>query len=309
MNSNMDVKQHHECVQRALTLGRSNDPAALPELTGLLKMPSAEVRRLAASAIGKLSGFGADPQAAVAALAPLALKDPHPQVRQYALKALKAFGTAAQSYLNDLRDTAANPTAKDYVRTAASSAAEAIAESVRIRDGSAVHPCFRCSRPVSADEYARAQKMFQRTFCDHCFDETYIQRRNFDTRVEVSKTIPTADGKLVQSGGEKAIAEWLARNNIAYRYDDRLRILEGRQVRPDFYLPELDVYIEYWGMDTLDYQIGMLIKQQMYQHAGKRLISVYPKDLPGLDALLRQKLARLAGGTKDVGPGEREEMP
>jgi hypothetical protein len=100
----------------------------------------------------------------------------------------------------------------------------------------------------------------------------------------------------VQSGGEKAIADWLARNNIAYRYDDRLRILEGRQVRPDFYLPELDIYVEYWGMDTLDYKIGMLIKQQMYQHAGKRLISVYPKDLPGLDAMLRQKLARLATG-------------
>jgi hypothetical protein len=84
--------------------------------------------------------------------------------------------------------------------------------------------------------------------------------------------------------------------------------LEGRQVRPDFYLPELDVYIEYWGMDTLDYRIGMLIKQQMYQHAGKRLISVYPKDLSGLDALLRQKLARLAPGPQDAEPEANKEM-
>ena len=109
MNSNMDLKQHHECVQRAIALGRSCDPTALPELTRLLKMPSAEVRRLAASAIGKLSGFGTDPKAAVAALAPVAMQDPHPQARQYALKALKAYGATAEPHLHDLRDAAAVP--------------------------------------------------------------------------------------------------------------------------------------------------------------------------------------------------------
>ena len=129
MKSATDRTMHHEAIQRALALGRAADPHALPELAGLLRMPSAEIRRLAASAIGKLAGFGADPDAAVAALAPIALHDPHPE--------------------------------------------------------------------------------------------------------------------------------------------------------------------KYWGMDTLDYQIGMLVKKQMYQHAGKRLVSIYPKDLPQLDALLAQKLALL----------------
>ena len=68
MKHNMDTKKHHDCVQRAIALGRSTAPAALSELVALLKMPSPEIRRLAASAIGKLSGFGADPAAAVAAL-------------------------------------------------------------------------------------------------------------------------------------------------------------------------------------------------------------------------------------------------
>ena len=65
MNSNMDPTLHHEAVQRALELGRGTDPGALPELTRLLKMPSAEIRRLAASAIGKLAPFGADASLAV----------------------------------------------------------------------------------------------------------------------------------------------------------------------------------------------------------------------------------------------------
>ena len=58
----------------------------------------------------------------------------------------------------------------------------------------------------------------------------------------------------------------------------RFRILNGYAIRPDFYLPELDVYIEYWGMDTIDYKIGMLKKKQLYQQEGKRLISVFPED-------------------------------
>ena len=288
----MERATERTLAARAVELGRSADPAALPELLSLIATPSPETRRLAASAIGKLAGL-ADASTAVAALARL-LRDPHPQVRQYAVKALKAYGTAAESALPDVRDMAANPSEKDYNRRDAAAAIEIIQEALRLRASGETHTCQRCGVAVAPDEYARAMKMFQRVFCDHCFDEAYIQRRNFDTRVEVQKTIRTTDGTLVQSDGERRIAEWLAAHRIAYRYDDRLRIIEGRQIRPDFYLPELDIYIEYWGMDTLDYKIGMLIKQQMYQHAGKRLISLYPKDKPQLDALLSEKLLRLA---------------
>jgi hypothetical protein len=35
---------HQAAVQRALALGRSGDPAALPELVALLRLPSHEVQ-------------------------------------------------------------------------------------------------------------------------------------------------------------------------------------------------------------------------------------------------------------------------
>ncbi len=101
------------------------------------------------------------------------------------------------------------------------------------------------------------------------------------------------DGTLVQSDGERRIAEWLTAHHINYRYDARLRIIEGFQIRPDFYLPEYDVYIEYWGMDTPRYKAGMYLKQDLYMHAGKRLISLYPDDKNRLDIILPEKLARL----------------
>src|SRR2546429_289624 len=77
-------------------------------------------------------GFGADASAAVPALASVALRDPHPQAQQYALKAIKAYGAAARRLLPDLDDLAVNQRVKDYVRRAAHSAAEAIREAVRI---------------------------------------------------------------------------------------------------------------------------------------------------------------------------------
>ena len=295
MKSPMDRREHQRLVRRAVELGRATDPAAVPELADLLRMPSAEIRRLAASALGKLAAFGADPAAAVSALAAVALRDPHPQARQYALKALKAYGGAAEGLLHDLDDLAANPDVLDYVRLAAASAARTIREACRIAEGAAVHRCMACGREVAADEYARAQKAFQRTYCDRCFDEVFLKRRNWETNVELNKTIQAADGTVVQSDGERIIAEELAALGIAYRYDNRFRIIKGYAIRPDFYLPEVDLYVEYWGMEgNLDYQIGMLEKRKLYQQAGKKLVSLYAREKPRLREALREKLARFA---------------
>lgn len=144
---------------------------------------------------------------------------------------------------------------------------------------------------MTADEYSRSHQAFQRVFCDRCFDEVFLKRRNFETQVEITKTVETRDDTVVQSQGERRIADWLTAHNLAYRYDAKYRIIGEFQIRPDFYLPELDVYIEYWGMDTPQYKMSMYKKQTLSQQEGKRLISVYPKDLTVLDQLLSEKFS------------------
>ncbi len=145
---------------------------------------------------------------------------------------------------------------------------------------------------INKEEYSRSQKAFERNYCDKCFDEVYLSRRNFDTKVDLNKNIRVKDGTLVQSDGERKICDWLTKNNIQYRYDERFRIIEGMAIRPDFYLPEFDIYIEYWGMDTTDYKIGMLKKQKLYQQEGKKLISLYPDDKNNLDIVMKSKLKK-----------------
>ncbi len=294
MKSPMLPADHHAAVQRALELGRSGRPEALGELVALLARPSNEVQRLAASAIGKLAPFVADPERAVAALAPLARAARHPQTQQYAIRALRAYGAAAAEQVRDLRDVARNPGVRDYVREAAASAADAIEQAAADVAACVRHRCQRCNAGLLQQEHERAQAAFQRDYCDRCFDEVFLDRRRFEAQVELAKTVEARDGTLVQSAGERRIADWLAAHGIAYRYDAKFRILGEFQIRPDFFLPELDVYIEYWGLDTPQYKMSMFKKQTLYQQEGKRLISVYPTDLPHLDAHLTAKL-RLFG--------------
>ncbi len=279
-------------ADRAVALGRTASPTALPELIPLAGAPFPRVRRLAASAIGKLAGL-ADAGTAVAALRPL-LRDTHPQTRQYAIKALRAYGTASESALQDIRDIAINPGEKEYNRHDAAVAVSAIEETLRIAAAEVIHSCQRCGKEIEPNEYARSQRFFQRNYCNHCFDLTATARRNFETKVEDQKTIRVCDGTLVQSDGEKRIAEWLAAHGIAYRYDARLRIIEGFQIRPDFYLPEYDIFIEYWGLDTPRYKAGMYLKQDLYLYAGKKLISIYPEDKGRIGDILSQKLRHIA---------------
>ena len=287
----MHRQTEKQLKRRAVDLGNSGDPAALPEIVELTRASAAQVRRLAASAIGKLAGL-ADAETAVRALQPL-LQDSFPQTRQYAAKALSLYGIAAGGTLSDLRDMAVNPAEPSYNQNCAKRSIEIIEEASRIAESRAEHCCQRCGVRLEHDEYTRSQKAFQRSFCNYCFDDVFLERRNFETKVELQKNIRAADGSWVQSDGERRICEALDALGIRYRYDERFRILDGYAIRPDFYLPEYDVYIEYWGMDTTDYKIGMLKKQKLYQQQGKRLISLYPEDKPRIAEILMEKLGSM----------------
>jgi hypothetical protein len=295
MNRRQVQAAAEQARKRAVELGEAGDTAAVPELIVLCSHAGPTVRRAAASALGKLATEAAM-CAAVPALCTLA-RDPHPQVRQYALLALGKIGD--ESALPTLRDAANRPNGPDYVLAAALKAIEQIEATAKGRRESAPVACSRCGHETSAEERRMSEGQFQRTYCAACFDVVFIERRNFDMKVQNQKTILTADRTVVQSRGERQIADWLAAHGLPYRYDDKFQIIQGFAVRPDFYLPRHDVYIEFWGLDTTDYKIGMLLKQKLYQQEGKRLISLYPVDLPHLDCTLGDALRSFSAIGRD----------
>lgn len=285
----MDRSTEKKLVERAVELGKSARADVVAELVGLTKSESFHVKRLAVSALGKLAGTANS--AEVVPVLMESCRDRNPQVRQYAIKALSAYGTDAAPAVNDLLDISVNPAETEYNRKNAEKAHALISEAIRIKTEQSKHMCQKCAVTVKYDEYARSMKAFQRVYCDKCFDEVFLRRRNYDTEVELNKTIETRSGTLVQSDGERIISDYLHSYGISFRYDERIRLIEGYAIRPDFYLPEYDVYIEYWGMDTLDYKIGMMKKQKLYQMEGKKLISLYFRDKSRLTEILREKLS------------------
>ncbi len=68
-----------------------------------------------------------------------------------------------------------------------------------------------------------------------------------------SNNILTLQREEVKSYEEAQIANFLFLHNIQYEYETpykhTTRSKHYRQYRPDFYLPEYDIYIEHWGVD------------------------------------------------------------
>ncbi|MFH0876520.1 MAG: hypothetical protein V1859_11380 [archaeon] len=126
--------------------------------------------------------------------------------------------------------------------------------------------------------------------------------QEFDNEVDKKKVITTSKGLKVQSMGEKYIAEFLDAHFISYDYDKQITLrgiekMNGHDTswcRPDFYLTEFNLIIEYWGMKgDKDYDVNMDKKTRLYKEANQRFISIIPQDIPDLKSMLITKLKRL----------------
>ena len=260
-------------------------------LVKFLRSEFPDVRRLSASALGKLAPLRPPYPAILPALLSLAEDDQKPQVRQYAVKAIGRYAEFAIDCLDPLKDVARDESAPEYVRTAAAEVVASIQESHRSTLARKHHFCTRCKRIITEPEYRQGMSRWGKPYCRHCYDEKLLEDRNFESMVEDAKKKRSSLGTAVQSRGEKFIADFLESEHIAYEYDARYMIAGDTRIRPDFYLPEFDVYIEYFGMNTPEYRDNMLKKRILYQRAGKKLVSVSYEDADPA-SVLRQKLSR-----------------
>ncbi len=79
-------------------------------------------------------------------------------------------------------------------------------------------------------------------------------------------------------------------------------IFRSRIGRPDFYLPQYNLYVEYWGLvDSFDkgtrdgYVSPMRWKMAQYHRNNIQLVSIYPSNLSNLDYYFRRKFREAKG--------------
>lgn len=110
----------------------------------------------------------------------------------------------------------------------------------------------------------------------------------------------TLRGEVVRSNSERVIADYFSRSGVRYVYEQPAVSRWGfrRISRPDFYLPDYGVYVEFWGLVNLRdkfnhsrYERSKRWKTEQYRRNGIRLVSLYPEELGNLDAAFLPKLA------------------
>lgn len=114
---------------------------------------------------------------------------------------------------------------------------------------------------------------------------TVVSSVRFRKNLRKGLRVRTLKGGMVQSRGEQAIADFLFKRGIEYVYDRPVRFSfwQTVKIRPDFYLPSFDVYIEYWGMKgEPDYDRKTEWKKGLYARYHKKLIS--------LDSSMRERI-------------------
>lgn len=81
--------------------------------------------------------------------------------------------------------------------------------------------------------------------------------------------------EVVRSKSEKAIADCLNEMRVAYKYEKHFYFWKTT-LKPDFYLPEYKVVIEFWGiMNSEKYRDKMVFKKELYDKHWLRCIDIF----------------------------------
>lgn len=108
--------------------------------------------------------------------------------------------------------------------------------------------------------------------------------------------VVTRRGLLVRSGIERTIAEFLTDNGIAFQYEPTL-ILEGIKINPDFYLQDIGIYLEHWGLDDQNYIESRRWKEDMYKKHNIKYISTGKSDVNNIYDKLKMELGKFINKT------------
>ncbi len=109
------------------------------------------------------------------------------------------------------------------------------------------------------------------------------------------RSVMTRHGRRVRSKSEAMVADMLDDYGLTVRYEDPIT-LGGFKLHPDFYLPQVGCYVEYWGMAGDDeYNEIMKVKRRRYKNHGIKVIDLFPSDKDDLAGNFARKYKKCVG--------------
>ena len=100
------------------------------------------------------------------------------------------------------------------------------------------------------------------------------------------------DGHYVRSLAEMTIDNWLYKHGFIHSYEKKcfFQNTESITVICDFYIPDFNVYIEYWGKYDKEYIARKKAKQKIYNENNIKLINVDFENMKNLNDYLKKSL-------------------
>ena len=115
--------------------------------------------------------------------------------------------------------------------------------------------------------------------------------RELLNRLQFARMVTTLSGLKVRTRSEKRIADFLYKKGINFEYEKEV-MFNGRKYIPDFYLPEPNLYIEFFGWSHIpDYQNKVEEKMRVYKENGMNCIYLFHKGSKNLEDILEKELA------------------
>jgi DNA helicase-4 len=109
---------------------------------------------------------------------------------------------------------------------------------------------------------------------------------------QFSPVLETKAGVKVRSKYEVRCADYLYTNGIQFQYEP-LMLLKGRQFRPDFYLPEYNLFLEICGYGHMPYYRDRTgHKQRLYNELGLRSAFIHYNGKGSLEELVSEELKK-----------------
>lgn len=114
------------------------------------------------------------------------------------------------------------------------------------------------------------------------------ENNDMDFRKAWPKEFLCEDGHYVRSVSEVFIDNWLYHHNIIHVYEKKchLPLNPNTLIISDFYIKEIDTYIEYWGKYDKKYIDRKQAKRELYRRNNIKLIELEYEHLKRLDDVL-----------------------
>lgn len=110
-------------------------------------------------------------------------------------------------------------------------------------------------------------------------------------REKFPPTIRASDGHMVRSRAEAMIDAFFYEHRIVHSYERLVPVEDVMYC--DFYLPDFDLYIEFWGMESNPkYKARKTKKIEIYRQNGLKLLEVKDEHINNLDDFLTAQLVK-----------------